>query len=147
MIKYTIQEIIDWAPSFSLLEIKGIQKECFLCFIWILKVSLRLRLIQKGSLCPLRLLPLIRVLCLCPFRVYQGWKNLVHVRVVHQTCTKHRLEGHEILCTNIIFHGNQYILLLHHVFMAINKINITCFDLQAMTAFRLVQVSHCNLHT
>ena len=38
MIKYTIQEIIDWAPSFSLLEI-AIQKECFLCFIWVLKIS------------------------------------------------------------------------------------------------------------
>ena len=38
MIKYTIQEIIDWAPSFSFLEI-AIQKECFLCFIWVLKVS------------------------------------------------------------------------------------------------------------
>ena len=38
MIKYTIQEIIDWAPSFSFLEIV-IQKECFLCFIWVLKVS------------------------------------------------------------------------------------------------------------
>ena len=38
MIKYTIQEIIDWVPSFSLLEI-AIQKECFLCFIWVLKVS------------------------------------------------------------------------------------------------------------
>ena len=33
-----MQEIIDWAPSFSLLEI-AIQKECFLCFIWVLKVS------------------------------------------------------------------------------------------------------------
>ena len=38
MIKYTIQKIIDWAPSFSLLEI-AIQKECFLCFISVLKVS------------------------------------------------------------------------------------------------------------
>ena len=38
MIKYTVQEIIDWAPSFSLLEI-AIQKECFLYFIWFLKVS------------------------------------------------------------------------------------------------------------
>ena len=37
MIKYTIQEIIDWAPSFSLLEI-ALQKECFLCFIWVLKL-------------------------------------------------------------------------------------------------------------
>ena len=61
MIKYTIQEIIDWVPSFSLLEIL-IQKECFFCFIWVLKVSLRLTLIQKGGLCPLRLLPLMRVL-------------------------------------------------------------------------------------
>ena len=38
MIKYTIKEKIYWAPSFSLLEI-AIQKECFLCFIWVLKVS------------------------------------------------------------------------------------------------------------
>ena len=71
----------------------------------------------------------------------------MHVRVVHETCTKHRLEGHEISCTNIIFHSNQYVLLLHHVFMAINKIKITCFDLQAMTASRSVQVPHCSLRT
>ena len=38
MTKYTMQEITDWAPSFSLLEI-AMQKECFLCFIWVLKVS------------------------------------------------------------------------------------------------------------
>ena len=38
MIKYTIQEIIDLAPSFSLLEIVT-QKECFFCFIWVFKVS------------------------------------------------------------------------------------------------------------
>ena len=38
MIKYTIQEIIHCAPSFSLLDIV-IQKKCFLCFIWVLKVS------------------------------------------------------------------------------------------------------------
>ena len=42
MIKYTINEITDWAPTFSLLEI-----------------SLSLTLIQKGSLRPLRLIPLI----------------------------------------------------------------------------------------
>ena len=41
--------------------------------------------------------------------MHQGWKNLVHVCIVHQTRAKHRLEEHEILCTNIIFHGNQYI--------------------------------------
>ena len=40
MIKYTMQEIIDWAPSFSLLEIV-IQKECFLYSVWVLKVSRR----------------------------------------------------------------------------------------------------------
>ena len=38
MLKYTIQEITDWAPSFSLPEM-AIQKECFLCFIWLLKAS------------------------------------------------------------------------------------------------------------
>ena len=38
MTKYTIQEIIDCAPFFSLLEI-AIQKECLLCFIWVLNVS------------------------------------------------------------------------------------------------------------
>ena len=38
MIKYTIKEIINRAPSFSLLEI-FIQKKCFLCFILVLKVS------------------------------------------------------------------------------------------------------------
>ena len=37
MIKYTIQEITDWVLSFSLLEIVT-QKECFFCFIWVLKV-------------------------------------------------------------------------------------------------------------
>ena len=30
--------MIDWAPSFSLLEMV-IEKECFLRFIWFLKVS------------------------------------------------------------------------------------------------------------
>ena len=34
-------------------------EECLSCFIWVLKVSLRLTLIQKGGLCPLRLLPLV----------------------------------------------------------------------------------------
>ena len=61
MIKHTMHGIIDWAPSFSLLEI-ATQKECFFCFFWVLKVSLRLTLIQKGGLCRLRLLPLMIVL-------------------------------------------------------------------------------------
>ena len=64
MIKRIIQEIIDWGPSFSFLEIT-IQKECFFCFIWVLRVSLRLTLIQKGGLCPLRLLPLMIEFSVC----------------------------------------------------------------------------------
>ena len=89
----------------------------------------------------------ISLTALYHFNRLQGWKHLVHVCGVHQTCTKHRLEGHEISCTNIIFHGNQYVLLFHHVFMAINKIKITWFDLQAMTVSQSVQVPHCSLHT
>ena len=58
MIKHTTQEITDWAPSFSFLEI-ATQKEYFFCFIWILKVSLRLTLIQRGGLCPLRSFTLV----------------------------------------------------------------------------------------
>ena len=34
-------------------------EECLSCFIWVLKVTWRLTLIQKGGLCPLRLLPLM----------------------------------------------------------------------------------------
>ena len=68
MIKHTIQEIIDRTPSFSFLEV-ATQKECFFCFIWVLMVSLRLTLIQKGGLCPLRLLPLMIEFSVCvPFQ-------------------------------------------------------------------------------
>ena len=35
------------------------QKDCLSCFMWVLKVLLRLTMIQKGILCPLRLLPLM----------------------------------------------------------------------------------------
>ena len=49
----------NWlAPSFSLLEIVT-QKDCLSCFIQVLKVTLRLTLILKGGLCPLRLFPLM----------------------------------------------------------------------------------------
>ena len=51
-------KMIGWTPSFSLLEI-ATQKDYFFCFIRVLKVSLRLTLIQKGVLCLLRLLPLM----------------------------------------------------------------------------------------
>ena len=47
-------------------HIKG--KDCLSCFIWVLKVSLRLILIQKGGLCPLRLLPLMT-----EFSVFMLW--------------------------------------------------------------------------
>ena len=67
MIKYTIHEIIDWVSSFSLLEIL-IPKKCFFFFIRVLKVSLRLTLIQKRGLYPIRLLHLTRPL----FVPFQG---------------------------------------------------------------------------
>ena len=46
-----------WRHLFNLIEIVT-KKDCFSCFIWILKVWLRLKIIQKGGLGPLRLLPL-----------------------------------------------------------------------------------------
>ena len=55
LIKYTV---IGWVPSFTLLEIVA-QKDCLSWFIWVLKVSLRLTLIQKGGLCPFGLFPLM----------------------------------------------------------------------------------------
>ena len=45
-------------PSFFVLEIVT-QKDCLSCYIQALKVSLSLKLIQKGGLCSLRLLPLM----------------------------------------------------------------------------------------
>ena len=42
------------------------QKECFFGFIWVCKVWLRLTPIQRGGLCPLRLLTLMIEFCLCP---------------------------------------------------------------------------------
>ena len=54
MIKYTIQIIIGWAPNFSLLEIVTQRNACPTS-----SGTYRLTLIQKGGLCPLRLLPLM----------------------------------------------------------------------------------------
>ena len=68
MIKHTIQQIIDWATSFSLLE-------RFFWFIWVLKVSLTLTLIQKTGLCPLRLLPLIIEFPICASSGYSTRKS------------------------------------------------------------------------
>ena len=78
VIKHTIQEIIDWIPSFSFLEMVT-QKECFFCFIWVLKVSLRLTLIQKGGLCPLRLLPLMIEFSVCASSGYSSRGQLARV--------------------------------------------------------------------
>ena len=61
-----MQEIIDWDPSFSLLEVVT-QKECFFCFIWVLKVSTTLTV---GGLFSLRLLPLMIELSFCAHSGY-----------------------------------------------------------------------------
>ena len=96
MIKYTIQEIIDWVPSFSLLEIL-IQTECFFCFIWVLKVSLRLTLIQKGGLCPLRLLPLMIEFSVCAPSGYSTREQLARRRFFEglQNYMQNKNEGNE----------------------------------------------------
>ena len=95
MITYTIQEIIDWVPFFSFQEIL-IQKECFFCFIWVLKVSLRLTLIQKRGLYPLRLLPLMRVLFV-PFQSVapeSSWLGGTFLKYYKKIC-KIKNEGNE----------------------------------------------------
>ena len=94
IIKYTIQEIIDWAPYFSLLEI-ATQKQCFFCFIWVLKVSLRLALIQKGGLCPLRLLPLMIEFSVCALSVYSTREQLAmgHFFEGLENCIQNKNEG------------------------------------------------------
>ena len=79
MIKYTIQEIFDWTSSLSFLEI-ATQKECFFSFIWVLKLSLRLTLIQKRGLCPLRLLVLITEFSVCAPSGYSTREQLARGR-------------------------------------------------------------------
>ena len=82
MIKHTKKK--NWlAPSFSFLEI-ATQKECFFQFIWVLKVSLRLTLIQKEGLCPLRLLPLIQFPVCDPSR-YSTREQLARVALFWRT--------------------------------------------------------------
>ena len=51
------------------------QNDCLSCFIWVLKVSLRLTLIQKGGLCPLRGLPLTTEFSV--FNPLQGTRELL----------------------------------------------------------------------
>ena len=75
MIKHTMQEIIYWAASFPLLEIAA-QKAYFFCIIWVLKVSLRLTLIQNGGFCPLRLLPLMIEFSVCASSGYSTRERL-----------------------------------------------------------------------
>ena len=50
--------------------------ECFFCFIWVLKVSLRLTPIEKGGLCPLRLLPIMIELSVCAPSGYSTRRTL-----------------------------------------------------------------------
>ena len=73
MFKCTKQEIIEWGTSFSLLKIV-IQNKCFLCFIWVLKVSMRLKLFEKGGLCRLRLLLLMIEFSVCSHSGYSTRK-------------------------------------------------------------------------
>ena len=40
----------------------SLTKNGFSCFLWVFKISMRLRMIQKGRLCPLRWFPLMAVL-------------------------------------------------------------------------------------
>ena len=61
----------NWlGPIFSLLEIVT-QKDCLSWFIWVLKVSPRLTLIQEGGLDPLRLLLLVT-----EFSVFMPFKGI-----------------------------------------------------------------------
>ena len=97
MIKYTIQEIIGWAPSFSLLEIVT-QKDYLSCFICVLKVSLRLTLIQKGGLCPLKLLPLMTEFSVfMPLQIYSTKEQLARGSFFEklQNYTESRNDGNE----------------------------------------------------
>ena len=56
------------------------QKDCLFCFIWLLKVSLKLTLIQNGGLCPLRLLPLMTVLYVYALSGYSTREQLARER-------------------------------------------------------------------
>ena len=56
------------------------QKDYLFCFIWVLKVSLRLTLIQNGGLCPLRLLPLMTVLCVYALSGYSSREQMARER-------------------------------------------------------------------
>ena len=94
MIKHTIQEITDWYPSFTLLEI-ATQKEFFFCLIWVLKVSLRLT--RVCVLCPLRLLPLMIEFSVCAPSGYSTREQLARGRFFEglQNYMQNKNEGNE----------------------------------------------------
>ena len=94
MIKHTIQEITDWYPSFTLLEI-ATQKEFFFCLIWVLKVSLRLT--RVCVLCPLRLLPLMIEFSVCAPSGYSTREQLARRRFFEglQNYMQNKNEGNE----------------------------------------------------
>ena len=74
MIKYTIkymQEIIGWAPSFSIWEIIT-QNNYLFCFILVLKVSLRLTPIPKGWFRSFQVTPLPLMTEFSKFMPLQG---------------------------------------------------------------------------
>ena len=97
MIKHTIQEIIDWVPpSYSFLEI-ATQKGCFFCFIWVLKITLGLTLIQKRGFSPLRLLPLMIEFSVCAPSGYSTREQLARGRFFEglQNYMQNKNEGNE----------------------------------------------------
>ena len=70
MIQYSIKEIIDWVPSFSLLETVT-QKKYLFYFIWVLKVS-EVHTDSKGRFVPFKVTPsnesslLVPLQCIAP---------------------------------------------------------------------------------
>ena len=96
MIKHAIQKINDWTSSFSFLEI-ATQEECIFCFIWVLKVSLRLTLIQKRGLCPLTVLPLMIEFSVCAPSGYSTREQLARERFFErlQNYMQNKNEGNE----------------------------------------------------
>ena len=74
-------------PIFSLLEIVT-QKDCLSRFIWVLKVSPRLTLIQEGGLHPLRLL-----LLMTEFSVFMPFKGIAPAGEGGQLARRRFFEG------------------------------------------------------
>ena len=80
----------------SLLKI-ATQTDCLPYFIWVLKMSLRFTLIQKGGLCSLRLLPLMTVLWVYAPSGHSTRKQLARGRFFEgiQNYMENKNEGNE----------------------------------------------------